>query len=1284
MNSSSDTAIHHRDVYGYFVALQKFFQDSEIKHDRSNSPRAQKARAKLLKLSASQFYELSTDVYDELQRRTNESRDQPEYLLPKASFHIKRNQARQKLANLSQTRFNDLVDDILYEIKRRGYDAIPEVNKSVHSGEYGSSDRGQGVNNSFNSASDDSVVHVPPTATIQASQVIPKKALIDWSSEEEEEQKEDDFSEPAADNLTKTKVVTTSDEDYGNKTPSVEFTPIDNSISDNYHYSDLNQSPAGTQEKRKNSFSEKDDTGLSGSAKSINLGTSIKDSNELQHEIDDLKMANDKLQSLVEEKETALEELKKENSLSKNRDSTTSFQKELTSLSSQVSALSIENETLKQQISELELKAKSIAPPKTSDGTKSLLDDLKNRYPLDEQSLTRFADGNGLITLDILRDLHEHVNAIFAHIQSEKEDIGRELFETLAHASNCIHQILILVDIPQFKDEVLLLKGSFSHAVTAVRYYSTYRSVLPRITVQAAISEVAFSICNLASSAKIKLEDVKGETKAAELFEKPKRESGLAPQTPVEPDSGSRFSQGLLQKPDTFTVSEDSKDEMSPVKPLKLTQKANMSPNANLKPSSARKTSGSLFFASMIDTKSPKSSLSSAHSSKINIKSPNVSTEGSIEDNVKPVLKLEVMKEKEQMPFDRTKQSRSEVSPITPTKSLNNTSIQVIDGTPSLPTPSAVAPMSVKKSPTVKSNVEPSDESLVRKPSDTNNSLVKESSNMATNKEEQSQNHDKPAEKEKPSESVLSNKSLEEEKPFELRSIDQQTGVRETSGKASVKSSGEEEDVSIENAKSKDGSPSRSFADKLRNFANGSGIGLRVEGKPSVKSLGPEMVGQKSVDPIQNRSEVETKSGAEDQKGNARTTLNKFNSSKTNSSPLNTEEVRNSPQSSVKDSKNYSSRHREANPTPSKLTERFKKAFEDISDNDSGDESKSDFNDSSNFSDDGSTYLALKQSMKKADPISDGPRTIQKATVYSPRAQQDSQFQDNETVAGFDSELSDGPSDSFVKNEDQIFDKPYQNVIPQSHNSMEAVPMTTNDGKEFSSKENDALSLNAVPFDEDLKAQKVKKEDLDESSEFQYVPLRKEVDAFTADKAKDFHQNVEEDNNLEDEREVDFDFDAFDIENPDNTLSELLLYLEHQTVQVISTIQSLLTSIKQPQATKGNLRGESNAINQVTRQMVDATSISMNQSRNASLKEHGTWVVKSLEDCSLRMITLCQLDREGKVTRISGDEDYADKHFKQRLAGIAFDVAKCTKELVKTVEEASLKEEIAFLNSRLN
>lgn len=157
-----------------------------------------------------------------------------------------------------------------------------------------------------------------------------------------------------------------------------------------------------------------------------------------------------------------------------------------------------------------------------------------------------------------------------------------------------------------------------------------------------------------------------------------------------------------------------------------------------------------------------------------------------------------------------------------------------------------------------------------------------------------------------------------------------------------------------------------------------------------------------------------------------------------------------------------------------------------------------------------------------------------------------------------------------------------------------------------------------------------------------------------------------------------FNFDLFDIDDPDNTLTQVLLYLEHQTVQVISTIQDLLTAIKKPDAKRNELRENSKAISEVIRQMTEATNTSMNQTRNHQLKEHGSWVVRSLEDCNHRMNTLCRPKND------KSDEEFADKNFKQRLAGISFDIAKCTKELVKTVEEASLKEDIAQLDARLS
>ncbi|KAI9892545.1 MAG: component of the polarisome [Vezdaea aestivalis] len=111
----------------HYVALKRYLAAS-LREDKAN-PRPNRARDKLLRLSAVQFQELSTDVFDELLRRQEVQRYQssgappdqgpPQYLLPKDTFHPKRNQARQKLSTLPPPRFRDLATDVYYELERR-------------------------------------------------------------------------------------------------------------------------------------------------------------------------------------------------------------------------------------------------------------------------------------------------------------------------------------------------------------------------------------------------------------------------------------------------------------------------------------------------------------------------------------------------------------------------------------------------------------------------------------------------------------------------------------------------------------------------------------------------------------------------------------------------------------------------------------------------------------------------------------------------------------------------------------------------------------------------------------------------------------------------------------------------------------------------------------------------------------------------------------------------------------------------------------------------------------
>lgn len=105
----------------HYGALKAYLMESV--QDEKGIITPKRARDKLLRLSVTQFMELSTDVYDELIRREDERTQRvdnvPRFLLPKQNFHPKRNQARQKLSTLPTDRFRQLATDVFYELERR-------------------------------------------------------------------------------------------------------------------------------------------------------------------------------------------------------------------------------------------------------------------------------------------------------------------------------------------------------------------------------------------------------------------------------------------------------------------------------------------------------------------------------------------------------------------------------------------------------------------------------------------------------------------------------------------------------------------------------------------------------------------------------------------------------------------------------------------------------------------------------------------------------------------------------------------------------------------------------------------------------------------------------------------------------------------------------------------------------------------------------------------------------------------------------------------------------------
>ncbi|KAF3916501.1 hypothetical protein ABW20_dc0101084 [Dactylellina cionopaga] len=133
----SKAFLDNEKLLSHHYAAFKAFLDPYLSVEE-NHVGANKARDKLSRLTKIQFHELSTDVYDELQRRQGAGdrlsspskvteigppTDLPEgiapSLIPRAEFHPKRNSARQKLSSLPTTKFKGLVIDVFYELEKR-------------------------------------------------------------------------------------------------------------------------------------------------------------------------------------------------------------------------------------------------------------------------------------------------------------------------------------------------------------------------------------------------------------------------------------------------------------------------------------------------------------------------------------------------------------------------------------------------------------------------------------------------------------------------------------------------------------------------------------------------------------------------------------------------------------------------------------------------------------------------------------------------------------------------------------------------------------------------------------------------------------------------------------------------------------------------------------------------------------------------------------------------------------------------------------------------------------
>ncbi|CAI6643697.1 BBF_HP2_G0035050.mRNA.1.CDS.1 [Saccharomyces cerevisiae] len=1519
MGTSSEVSLaHHRDIFHYYVSLKTFFEVTGENRDRSNSTRAQKARAKLLKLSSSQFYELSTDVSDELQRRIGEDANQPDYLLPKANFHMKRNQARQKLANLSQTRFNDLLDDILFEIKRRGFDKdldaprppLPQPMKQEVS-----KDSDDTARTSTNSSS---VTQVAPNVSVQPSLVIPKMASIDWSSEEEEEEQvkekpnEPEGKQTSTDEKKETKpalnpIVTDSDlpdsQVLARDITSMARTPttthknywdvndspiikVDNDI-DNEKGPEQLKSPEVQRAENNNPSSEMEDK--------VKELTDL--NSDLHLQIEDL---NAKLASLTSEKEKEKKEEKEEKEKEKNLKSNytidESFQKELLSLNSQIGELSIENENLKQKISEFELHQKK--------------NDNHNDLKITDGFISKYSSADGLIPAQYILNANNLIIQFTTRLSAVpigdstaiSHQIGEELFQILSQLSNLISQLLLSADLLQYKDQVILLKASLSHAITSIRYFSVYGPVLiPKITVQAAVSEVGFAMCNLIDSAKIK-SDSNGESTTSNEGNRQVLEysspTATTPMTPTFPStSGINMKKGFInpRKPASFL--NDVEEEESPVKPLKITQKAINSPiirpsSSNGVPTTSRKPSGTGLFSLMIDSSIAKNSshkedndkyvspikavTSASNSASSNISEipkltlppqakigtvippsenqvPNIKIENTEEDNkrsgitneisVKPTSSIadklkqfEQSSEKKSSPkenpiakeemdskpklsnkfitsmndvstddsssdgnenddadddddftymalkqtmkregskIEKNNDSKlpaniveldlhespesvkiespesikeitsSEMSSEMPSSSLPKRLVEDVE--PSEMSEKGASVESVRKknfqeplgdveSPDMTQKIKslgmtgkavgPESASRVESPGMTGQIKSLDMTGKAVDPESDSR-VESPGMKEQIKSLGMTGKAVGPESDSrvespgmtgQIKSLNMAGKVVGPEADSRVESPGMKEQIkslgmtgkiaaqeSIKSPEAARKLASSGEVDKIesprmvRESESLEVVGNTIPSNMTVKMESPNLKGNTVSEPQEIRRDIASSEPIENvdppkvlkkivfpkavnrtgspksvEKTPSSATLKKSGLPEPNSQIVSPELAKNSPLAPIK--KNV------------ELRETNKPHTETIT---SVEPTNKDANTSWRDAD-------LNRTIKREEEDEDFDRVnhnIQITGAYTKTGKIDYHKIPVDRKAKSDAEVHTSEEDIDESNnvngkradaQIHITERKHAFVNPTENSQVKKTshsPFLNSKPVQYENSESNGGINNDIKIKNtgETTAHDEKHYSDDDDSSYQFVPMKHEEQ----EQEQNRSEEEESEDDDEEEEDSDFDVDTFDIENPDNTLSELLLYLEHQTMDVISTIQSLLTSIKKPQVTKGNLRGESNAINQVIGQMVDATSISMEQSRNANLKKHGDWVVQSLRDCSRRMTILCQLTGDGILAKEKSDQDYADKNFKQRLAGIAFDVAKCTKELVKTVEEASLKDEINYLNSKL-
>ncbi|ODV82784.1 hypothetical protein CANARDRAFT_30575 [[Candida] arabinofermentans NRRL YB-2248] len=1130
------------DLLHYHRELKQFLDISSDNLTPITSSRVIKAREKLGKLTKPQFFDLSTDVYDELQRRINETNEMPDYLLPKSSYHPKRNQARQKLASLPSSRFKDLVNDVLFEIERHENNNIQRKDmitlQAIDDSVPLPSERGSGHGQDSSFAQTPikqefdlpSAKAEPPTPReMKNTIVVPQKSQLSWSSDEEEDHDGQTSSSQNGShkgNSPQRSVPTTA---FGNG----RYNDFDAATSptkkrNDQHYDNHRPSQRHVPQKSGSSFNSV----VSPAAQRLSNGRDHnKDVQLLLEESSKMDTKISFLEAQILEMEGASKELNlKHDTLLKEK-------------------IYLEAEVAKHRdtTAQLEKKHEQLTGLLQKKVTEN--NDLTNQLKQTEEQHSRSLESSK--SIDQLQQQHEDLLANHAKISEDHENLQYE------------HQKVL----KQLKMSEREHADSKNALIELEKLKETHKSLAEENQNLKLKSQSSAEIADLKSSYSKLLEENKMLKENAQIYASSTRDLVQLPDPShaSENEQLSKVKKDLLNWQSKFESlrSEQKEKMMSALIPTSKQLNMLVSPNGMLSLKSV-----SDFYAAIETMTRYIADDSDVHDILFERAASVVTTCNAI--------KVQISSEATDV-LQQTQIVQHAIANL-----LSTTRYYSIykDCIPKLVINTAINDVCFAISDLIKL-VYITDESgsKINSRNINNSSLngLNGSINLIKSESSNLEKTNKPSNVD--TESVEPIPQPREELSVRTSNLDDAaTAVRplriaQKLSQESASPSSEKKrtlpsvirtsvltPISPVSVPSTNMNGTKELSTPTKEMYKGSNV--------SVSSLASKFSGEfspKAPSQSQAESENRTTRSSPSSRSNLLVRMRKLQEST---------ELDNSPP-------------RSRSSSPGKPTMKFEKFSSTRG----------------SFETNGTT------SNKDTIQVNEGSRSS--ATVYKNPLQFEDQFVPDEKPQNLrelvGTNISNGKSE-----------------LPPS--SGETVP-SAGSALNIPGKQTNQPKIDDESYDEDYS---------------------------------------------------NFDIENFNTLNPDNTLKELLSYLEHQTVEVIAAIQELLESIRDPRATKGLLRKGANQIISVVRQMTEGTTTLMNQSRYAESMGHAKYVVNVLENCVVRMDTLYG------ANDVESEEDHAEKAFKQRSAGIAFDVARSTKELVKTVEEASLHDDIAVIDSRLN